>query len=598
MSASESFPAVSTDGAAPGTNPARRFQPWVARTLEVAVVLACIGVVFFRRLINLEDVEIGGDALTVWEFARNLVLGGEFPHKLNHHTTRFGLVIPTMMVQWLFGSHATAYYIGPLAASVLLHVGTYLIVRKLSGPLGGVVGVLWLLYFSPMERGSSQILPEAFGPMYATWATYAALLFTDAKSLAGRWIALSATGVGLIMAYGAKEVYLFYAPGVALVVWFGGAQGPLLPQTWLDAPKPDPTSPRWRRLLHAARTSGLVVPAALTAVVLLLVLIETVFLVGVADAGSRLDVVQSSHGGGGARGPRIESAGDFFALYTKAPPEWIQGLTAAFFAWLGVSAFARDRRSKLVGLTLLTFFLLQTFVVRRLDPLTPWFEPHPRYLLGMVGSIAMMIGIFVGDALRGVRGHGGAPSEKERIFSLWVALLLLLVVGRTLPGEFEAMWGKRGAWHKTGVMARDLTAAYDAGVPIFADTPGGKPAIAAAYLFIDPSILRDEKGNIIAAKRILRTTNRKGRFVARAALVPGIQKQRLRNAVEQRASERKCAVVLRHSVRFISGSTRFAKDCMSLEDEFAQDPRAGASSPHKARRKDKRSHGRSMRPRP
>lgn len=583
----------------PKSRPMSRFPHSIRIALEIAVVLACVGVVFFQRLINLENVEIGGDALTVWEFARNLVLGGEFPSRLNHHTTRFGLVLPSMLVQWLFGSQATAYYIGPIISSVLLHVWIYLIVRKLSGPVGGVASVFWLMHFDPMVRASSQILPESFGPMYAAFATYAALIFTDARTLRGRWVALTAAGVGLILAYGAKEAYLFFAPGIALLVWFGGARGPLLPQTWIDAPPPDSAASRWQKVLHSARTSRLVVPAVLTAVVLALVLVETVFLVGVADAGSRFDVVQSSHGGGGARGPRIKELRDFFALYTQAPPEWIQALTAALLAWLGVTAFARDRRSKLVGLTLLTFFCLQTFVVRKLDPLTPWFEPHPRYLLGMVGSIAMMIGIFVGDALRRVSRLGPSPSQKEHLYSLGVALLLLLGVGRTIPEEFEAVWGKRGAWHKTESMAKDLTAAYTAGIPIVADTPGGKPAIAAASLLIDPGVLRNDEGKIITTKDILRSTRKKGRFVARAALVDGIGKSRLRNVVEQRARGRNCAVVLRQSVRFISGSARFGKHCMSLEDEFAQNPQAGTSPKRNARRK-RRSHspGRPLRERP
>lgn len=565
--------------------PNRRHQEKLTLAFEIAVVLACALLVFFRRLLELEEVEVGGDALIVWEFARNLVLGGDLPSSLNHHTTRFGLVLPTMLVQWLFGVQATSYFIGPLVASTLLHVLVYLIVRKLSGPLGGVVSVLALLNFEPMVRASSQILPEAFGPMYAAFATYAALLFTEATSLRSRWLSLSLTGLGVILAYGAKEVYLFYAPGIALLVWFGGAQGPLLPERWINAPPPDAGASRLKRLFHRLKNSRLVVPAALTAVVLFLVLIETVFLVGVADAGSRLDVVSSTHGGGGEHGPRINTAGDFFALYTQAPAEWIQALTASFFAWLGVTAFCRDRRSRLVGLTLLVFFLLQTFVVRKLSPLTPWFEPHPRYLLGMVGPIAMMLGIFVGDALSalgGLLGSGrSASSSALRNRSLVlpsIALASFVGAGWSIPAEFERAGGTSRAWVRTRERAEDFTAAYEAGIPIIADTPLGKPAAAAAALFIDPAVLRHEDGGIIASKALLRPTSQKGRFLARAALLPDLSKVRLRNVVEQRARSRRCAVVLRQSVRFISGATTFGKDCISLEDELAGDPRAGMTS--------------------
>lgn len=561
------------------TTPRRSLQGVVKLSLEVGVVVVCALVVFFRRLLELEEVEVGGDALIVWEFARNLVMGGELPSKLNHHTTRFGLVFPTMLVQWLFGAQATSYFIGPLVSSTLLHVWVYLIVRKLSGPVGGAASVLALLNFDAMIRGSSQILPESFGPMYGAFATYAALLFTEAKTLRGRWVALTLAGVGVIFAYGAKESYLFYAPGIALILWFGGAKGPLLPERWSLQEAPGEGAKGWRPLLHGLLRSRLVVPAALTVVVLLLVLMETIFLVGIADAGSRLDVVSSTHGGVGSHGPRINSLGDFFALYTRAPAEWVQALTAGFLAWLGVSAFARDRRSKLVGLTLVVFFLLQTFVVRRLSPLTPWFEPHPRYLLGMVGPIFMMLGIFLGDAISIIFARLSVRNRYPSLVSLGVALAVFVGAGLAIPGDFERAGGRSRALEKTEEKARDLTAAYQAGIPIISDTPLGKPAFAAAALFIDPTVLGQEGGGIVSSKMLLRETNRKGRFLARAALSPEIPKKRLRNAVEQRSARRRCAVVLRQSVRFITGSTAFGRECISLEDEFAQDPSAGMKPP-------------------
>lgn len=340
-------------------------------------------------------------------------------------------------------------------------------------------------------------------------------------------------------------------------------------------------------------------PAALTIVVLLLVLVETLFLVGVADAGSRLDVVSSSHGGAGKHGPRIHSVGDFFALYTQAPAEWVQALTAGFFAWLGVTAFARDRRSKLVGLTLLVFFILQTFVVRRLSPLTPWFEPHPRYLLGMVGPIFMMIGIFVGDALSMVSGRFGSGARDRSLASLGVALLVFLGAGWSIPGDFERAGGKSRALKRTEEKARDLTAAYQAGIPIVSDTPLGKPAFAAAALLIDPQVLRLPGGGVVSSKTLLREIGQKGRFLARAALVPEIPKRRLQNAVEKRVASRRCAVVLRQSVRFMTGSAAFGRDCLSLEDEFAQDPEAG-KAPSRARGGKRRATDRNryLKPRP
>jgi hypothetical protein len=200
----------------------------------------------------------------------------------------------------------------------------------------------------------------------------------------------------------------------------------------------------------------------------------------------------------------------------------------------------------------------------------------------------MMFGIFAGDCLSAIGALRFAPSPKSRWVSVVGALSLVLSAGISLPQDFETSWGKRDGWSRTKEKAADLTAAYEAGIPILADTPLGKPAMAAASLYINPEVLRDEHGKLVATRDILRSTSKKGRFVARAALLPGIRPARLRNLAEQRANGRRCAVILRQSVRFSTGSTRFGKNCESLEAELERDPNAGRS-PTRRPRKQRRS---------
>lgn len=174
----------------------RPYVAWLARpALHEGMLVAAIGaLVFFWRLAWLEPVEIGGDALKVWEFARQLLHGGDLPARLNHHLVRFGLVAPTWLAQLCFGSDAWVYYVAPLAAGVLLHLSVYGLARKLSGRFGGILAVALLLGFGEMVRPSSQILPELFGPAYISAAYLAALFYADAKSRGAQlvWLALTA----------------------------------------------------------------------------------------------------------------------------------------------------------------------------------------------------------------------------------------------------------------------------------------------------------------------------------------------------------------------------------------------------------------------
>src|SRR5690606_29712415 len=91
--------------------------------LHEALLVAALGtLVFYWRLLGLEPIEIGGDALKVWDFARQLAHGAELPTDFNHHIARFGMVVPVLLAQLVFGSHAWVYYAAPLAASVVLHL--------------------------------------------------------------------------------------------------------------------------------------------------------------------------------------------------------------------------------------------------------------------------------------------------------------------------------------------------------------------------------------------------------------------------------------------------------------------------------------------
>ncbi len=557
----------------------------VLGVLEAAAVAACILVVFYYRLLNLEQIEVGGDALKIWEFARGLVHGGDLPEEFNHHTSRFGIVVPVMLVQYFWGAQATSYYIAPLLGSVALHLLVYLIARKLHGPIAGAIAVIGLLGFEPMIRPSSQVLPESFGPMFAMFAAYMALLATDRKHHRARMIALVFAALGIFWAYAAKIVYLYYAPGIAFIVWFGTIEQSGVAAADYTLAK---DAGRLKRAVAWARSRGLLVPGILTLAVLVLLLIDTVLMSSISSSGGRFDVLTKTHGV--LKDPRkLRISADFFALYVRAPLEWQTALWIGGLSLLGVGAFSSDKRARLFALMLFIYFLLQTFVVRRLNPLTPWTEPHPRYLLAMAAPMAVLIGGFVADSTGRILRSlprlqlAAIPPTWRQALLLTVALGILLQPVDELQERWTKEWGSRDSWHETQEQAEQFTLAFSHGLPIISTTPLGKPAWAAGAVFIDPNALMiDGK---LPDHEVFKRKIGKGRYLARAVNDQSINKKRLDNVVKERLRRRDCAIIVDQRYRFMRGRLTFDQGCPSLEETFRQDPNAGKSDKRRKKKK-------------
>jgi hypothetical protein len=557
----------------------QRFVRFALLALDALAVGLLLIVVFSTRLLTLESIEVGGDAITVWEFARDLLQGAGFPDKFNHHTLRFGLVIPTLLTQWILGPGATTYFVGPLIASTLVHLLTYLIGRKLSGPLAGLLATVGLLLFEPMVRASSQILPETYGPLFVLAAIYSALEFTDAAHKWSRYLSLGIAAVSGVFAYGAKESYLYFLPTIALLIWRANSSRDPQPTEPLARGDEGLAKYAVRFLWSKFRGWGLVTPAVLGAALLGITVVEWIFLATVTETqnAGRLSVIVGSHSAQGAIDAyQVRDVADFFSLYTGAPDDWMIALIVGAVALLGVGAFAQDRRARHLALGFFIYFLLQTFVLRSFSPPIPWMEPHPRYLLAMAAPIALLVGIFTHDALRSVLSKGAQPTltlgAPARLGSLCIAILLFSRLGADVLEKWEKEWGKQDAWHRTGLQGVQFTEAFNSGIPIVSDTPRGKPARAALSVFIDPaSLFIDGK---FSPRRFSRRLDG-GAYVARAVGLSDVSRKRLDNAVRTRADGGQCAVVLRQRTRGMTASSKIAKTCVSLEEEFEQNPQAG-----------------------
>ncbi len=536
-------------------------HPWVRRFFslvprrewlpEVALIVLLAVATLAYRIIHLEPIEIGGDALAVWEFARHLAYGGKLPEHFNHHTARFGLVLPVLLSQWLLGSQAPVYFAAPLAMSVVLHLCVYGIGRQLSGPLAGTCAVLFLLAAPQMLRACSQILPELFGPTYVALAIFAALGYTNAVGRRSQLLWLGATGLALFFAYGAKIPYLYFAPGCGLLVW-KGAEPRLVSCV--------ASGSRVAKFRNLFERRGLLDPLLLTAIVVGLILLESTFYLLFTKYSSQLAVVNKTHGV--SYGAVIRKPSDLFAAYRTTENAWVVTYCVGVCASLACLVWGRNKRIALFVATLIVYVLMHALILRKLNPPIPWTRPHLRYLLAIVPPLAVMSGVFVGEAMVGlvVRYRLTAGASVGTVARH--ALPLLLVFGLCWT-----LWSERASTRSSGnglVRARRdsqvFSKAFAAGQPIATRSHGGKPVRAALSLFIDPELLvRD--GHLVAWERF-RGRPTGFQYAARAVYGAGHQTLEVLDAeVAKRLRKNRCVVNLTQRGRYFAGASPVDTSC-------------------------------------
>lgn len=534
--------------------------------LHEALLVAALGtLVFYWRLLGLEPIEIGGDALRVWDFARQLAHGAELPTDFNHHIARFGMVVPVLLAQLVFGSDAWVYYVAPLAASVVLHLSVYGVARSVSGRFGGILAVILLLGFREMIRPSSQILPELFGQAYTCAAFFTALVYTRASSRRGRLIWLALTALLLFGAYGSKISYLYFAPGVALLVWRGRAE---------PAPReaaPQATSSHregghaLRRLWRWLGARGLYDPLLLTGMVVGCIALESLFYVVFTSHTSQLAVINETHGL--SRKAQVKELAGFFAMYRNAGAEWHMWLGLGFLSMLGLTAVRRDRRASLLVAGVLVYFFLNTFVLRKLNPPIPWTNPHPRYLLAVAAPLMIVVGAFVHEAGASLVARSRLLSGSSKLrsgLSFLLCTALLAVTAQDVRAQYDKRWNKRHPIQLADRLQSELSAAFAAGIPIVTKVRSAKPLRAAGSVYIEPRLLELE-GKLADSRQFQGRVSRDIRYLAKEMGGASKKERRALDAeVQRRVKRRRCVIELGQRYRFLTGRTRMPKNCQPL----------------------------------
>ena len=174
------------------------------------------------RVLTLEGVGTGGDAIRKWHFVRQWFYRNNFQHALwDHHMARLGVTGVAYVAQVFFGRSPNSYYIPQVSIAVLESWFVYACGKRLGGRAVGFIGAMLLMQsFKGQVRAASQLMPEIFSGAYALIATYFFLRYADAVDRRRQKGWLVAMSVTLFVAYLAKETSVFFYPGFALAIWW------------------------------------------------------------------------------------------------------------------------------------------------------------------------------------------------------------------------------------------------------------------------------------------------------------------------------------------------------------------------------------------
>jgi hypothetical protein len=429
----------------------RRLRPHLPE-LALAVAVAAFAISY--RVVHLEPLEIGGDALNKWHFARQWFHRFDITQvRWDHHLTRFGVNLPLGLLQLFIGRAAIGYHVAALIASTAVALLVYAIGRLSHGRTVGVIAAVWCVVFPSWERAGSQVTPDSFGAAWVALGMVCLLLYADRARPKLGWLVASA--VSLFLAYLAKEPLVFFIPGAVLATF-------LLTRRWKHA------------ALYAAIPLGLLV-------------VETLFYRAVSDFSSRFSIVSSTHGSGLSG---VNSFWSIFERYADLGSAWNWLLALSLAGALLVPVLRADRRNFVVICLPVSFFFFYTFSIRSLNPLRMWTRFIPRYLDPGVPFCALLASLFLVVLaerlfrLLGERALGAA--ERMRRFEPWVlscgvACLAVVVYAREPPSQKHPL---RLTPRYTSV----LTDAYRRGIPILSkgDEKMGRKALRAAFMaYID-----------------------------------------------------------------------------------------------------------------
>jgi Dolichyl-phosphate-mannose-protein mannosyltransferase len=256
------------------------------------------------------------------------------------------------------------------------------------------VGAIFLSVFTGIDRGASQLMPDAFGATGMMLVCYLMVRYQEASPARSlRW--LIGCGLAFVWAYEIKESNMLLLPGCAAAVW----------------------------LCRGRLRDGLIFCGILFAAIA----VETLCFRLFTNYSSRFAIVSEAHGDI----PYI-TFWQLFDRYTRLEPAWqmLIWMWVPSALWL---ASSRDRRQQALALVPAAFLFFLTFTVRSINPTMVWVRFYSRYIEPATALLVIGVALFVVEAARRAwASHAPArvvdlPQRFDRLALPLVALVCGLV---------------------------------------------------------------------------------------------------------------------------------------------------------------------------
>lgn len=189
-----------------------KLNDWLTLSFLVAFTL-----VF--RLLTLQMINVGPDEIDYWYSAK--ILFSKIPYgELNHRNIRWGIIIPTFLLQRIFGTHPIVYIFGPVTLSCVQSYFTYDLGKRLLNRGAGIIAVLMLTIFPYMIRTGSQIRPGIYSLTYLLAVFWLLVRKEGTFRTEKGWLVTVIAAAALVFcAYQTKITNLYFLPFFAVTIY-------------------------------------------------------------------------------------------------------------------------------------------------------------------------------------------------------------------------------------------------------------------------------------------------------------------------------------------------------------------------------------------
>ena len=143
------------------------------------LIITCLTLLL--RLLTLMEVNTGVDNMDYWYSAKALIHGYDYG-VLFHRNIRWGIILPTAVIQILFSSHAWVIYLPSLFMALLMNLSIKLVAERLFNRPTAYLAILLVQFFPYTIRLGSQLFLALFSINYILLSIYFLLKYVDPQS--------------------------------------------------------------------------------------------------------------------------------------------------------------------------------------------------------------------------------------------------------------------------------------------------------------------------------------------------------------------------------------------------------------------------------